>query len=265
MSDLRKRYVEMLSLQGVDNSFYRTEKLKARILKAYPGKVSFWHPRYRSESELIYCNEVPKGQIIESAVNVGHDENTSFTTVADGARDNYVYHAAKCVRASLLNHETVIPWPPHATDLKDENIFLPSPVYNLLAWILTDENDFQAEHAKDEKVHLKDDSVHRLVQSFGQDLLYAISKGRHRTPKHLALSLTVKNLTGSKELITLLNRYGHGVSYDKVLEVETALAEGQVRTELNGVILPKCIQPNVFATFCWDNIDILEETLSFKI
>lgn len=72
MSDLRQRYVEKLELQGISNRFYRSEKLKARIKKAYPGRVSFWHPRYRSESELVYCNDVPKGQIVESAVNVNN-------------------------------------------------------------------------------------------------------------------------------------------------------------------------------------------------
>ena len=63
-------------------------------------------------------------------------------------------------------------------------------------------------------------------------------------------------------MITLLNRYGHGISYDQVLQIETRLAEEQLETEVNGVIVPRIIQPNVFSTFCWDNIDILEETLS---
>jgi len=54
---------------------------------------------------------------------------------------------------------------------------------------------------QDGKVDIKDPSVKRLVQSFGQDLLYAVSKGRQKVPKHVTLPLTVKNLTGSKEVI----------------------------------------------------------------
>lgn len=261
MSDLRDRYVAKLSIQGIQNPLYRSEKLKARILKAYPRKVSFWHPKYRSETELIYCNDVPKGQIVESAVNVRGEKNTSAEENKN-THDNYVYNAAKNVRASLLNHEAVMPWPPYAADLRDENISLPSSVYNLFAWILTDDNDFQPRYDSDEKVDLKDPSIKRLVQSFGQDLFYAVSKGRQKTPKHVALPLTVKNLTGSKEVIKLLNRYGHGISYDQVLQIETRLAEEQLKTEVNGVVLPKIIQPNVFSTFCWDNIDLIEETLS---
>ena len=131
-----------------------------------------------------------------------------------------------------------------------------------VCWILTDDNDFQPQYLRDEKVDLKGQSVKRLVQFFGQDLLYALSKGRQKAPKHVTISLTVKKLTGSKEMITLLNRYGHGTSYDQVLQIETRLAEEQLETEVNGVIVPRIIQPNVFSTFCWDNIDILEETLS---
>ena len=42
------------------------------------------------------------------------------------------------------------------------------------------------------------------------------------------------------------------------------MAEKQLENQTGGVTLPSIIQPNVFATFAWDNIDILEETLSGK-
>ena len=259
MAELRERYIEKLQLQGINNRFYRSEKLKARIQKAYPGRVSFWHPRYRSESELVYCNDVPNGQFVERAVNVNkvEDTNVKRDSITD---DNYIYYAAKNIRASLMSQDAAMPWPPHAIDVSSNRISLPDSVCNFLTWILTDD-DCELQCDVDE-VELKNNSVQRLVQSFGQDLLYAVSKGRQKTPKHVALSLTVKNLTGSKEMITLLNRFGHAISYDQVLQIETRLAEEQLKTEVNGVILPKIIQPNVFSTFCWDNIDLLEETLS---
>ena len=47
-----------------------------------------------------------------------------------------------------------------------------------------------------------------------------------------------------------------------VLEIETALAESHMEAQEHGVIIPKVICANVFSTFCWDNIDLLEETLS---
>lgn len=200
---------------------------------------------------ILYCNDVPKGQIVESAVNVNTNVQAMDVSGYGVTDDSYMYHAAKNIRASLLSHDTAMPLPPYATDLSVNNISLPNSVRSFLTWILTDEN-YQLQR------DLKHKSVQRLVKSFGQDLLYAVSKERQKTPNHVA----VKNLTGSKEVITLLNRFGHAISYDQVLQIETELAEEQLKTEVKGVILPKIIHPNVFSTFCWNKIDILEETLS---
>ena len=256
MSDLRQRYVELLSFQGVQNPLYRSEKLKVRMQKAYHGRISFWHPRYRSEAEIVYCDEVSKGQIVECGLNRSFENDTFITEPEDVSLKNHVYHAAKTVRAALLSQERNIPWPPYSTTINEENISVPTVVYNLLAWILSEDGE-----REDEKVNV-DENCQRLVLSLAQDLLYNVSKGRMKTPKHVALPIAVKNLTRSKEVITLLNRYGHGISYDQVLEIETALAESHIEAQEHGVILPKVICANVFSTFCWDNIDLLEETLS---
>ena len=214
----------------------------------YPGRVNFWHPRYRSESEVVYCNDVPKGQIVESAVKVNIVQEMNVTR--DGiTNDNYMYHAAKNIRSSLLSHDSAMPWPPYATDVSDNSISLPNSVCNFLTWILTDDDCQPQCDADAKEVELKHNFAKRLVQPFDPDLLYTVPKGRRKTPKHVGLSVAVKNLTGSKEVITLLNRFGHAISYDQVLQIETLLAKEQLKTEVNGVILPKIIKPNVFSTF----------------
>ena len=43
------------------------------------------------------------------------------------------------------------------------------------------------------------------------------------------------------------------------LKIETLMAEEELEKQS---LIPSNIQPNVFSTFCWDNNDILEETLS---
>lgn len=144
--------------------------------------------------------------------------------------------------------------------IKEENILVPNIVYNLLAWILSDENK-TVEDCNKSKVQV-DEHCQVIILSVAQDLLCSVTYGRQKTPKHVALPITVKNLTGSREVITLLNRYGHGISYDKVLEIETALAENHLETQARGVVLPKAVRPNVFSQFCWDTIDLQEETLS---
>ena len=86
--------------------------------------------------------------------------------------------------------------------------------------------------------------------------------GCTKTPKHLLLPMTVKSLTGNAELVTLLNGFGHGLSYSQIEELETAIAEQQITNLRNGVLLPTACSPSVSAVFCWDNNDLQEETLS---
>ena len=85
------------------------------------------------------------------------------------------------------------------------------------------------------------------------------SNCRKQTPKSLYLGLTVRHLTGSSQLLTMLSRLGHCHSVTSVIGYETSFAELQLQTESE--IPPgfsKC-KPTVLV---WDNIDFGEETLS---
>lgn len=99
-----------------------------------------------------------------------------------------------------------------------------------------------------------------VIYSLGQDLVYCVSHGRIKTPKHVLLRTTVKSLTGNAEMMTLLNRFGHGMSYSQVEELETALAEQQADKQKDGNVLPSVCKPNIPRVFCWDNNDLQEET-----
>ena len=68
------------------------------------------------------------------------------------------------------------------------------------------------------------DNDHRVL-SLAQDIIFAVSHGRILTLKHVALPLTLRHLTRSRQVVTLLNRFGHGISDSKLSEIETAMAE----------------------------------------
>ena len=79
--------------------------------------------------------------------------------------------------------------------------------------------------------------------------------------KHLLLGMSVRHLTGSAELITVLNRFGHCASYSVLLELETALCSS---IEQRQSAIPPSIVPdqNSFIHLCRDNFDLTEETPS---
>ena len=64
----------------------------------------------------------------------------------------------------------------------------------------------------------------RRVVMLDQDIIHAATNSQVKTPKHIGLAFTIHHLTGSKEVMTLLNRMGHCSSYDDVEIVNTAWA-----------------------------------------
>ena len=108
------------------------------------------------------------------------------------------------------------------------------------------------------------DIDHRVL-SLAQDMIFAVSQGRILTPKHVALPLTVRHLTRSEQVVTLLNRFGHGISDSKLSEIETAMAERVLQKGESSIYISENIDRSSCATvviFCWDNNDLAEETLS---
>ena len=99
----------------------------------------------------------------------------------------------------------------------------------------------------------------------GQDMVYTSTRCRIRTPKHVRLGITVHHLTGSKQLVILLNKIGHCCSYNDVELITTSLArEISAQSEQHGVIVPSNLSPGVFVQFATDNNDFNEDTLDGK-
>ena len=62
--------------------------------------------------------------------------------------------------------------------------------------------------------------------------------------------------------MSLLNRFGHTVSYNELLHIESEIASKEIYRTQEGVLIPENIQPQTFTSLCWDNNDINEQTLS---
>ena len=97
-----------------------------------------------------------------------------------------------------------------------------------------------------------------LADSVEQDIIYAVSHGTQVPQKHIVLPSVVKALTGNVELIQILNRLGHDVSYSTLEENETELCLSKLCTVTgNDAVLLENIHPYVFTTLAWGNIDRL--------
>ena len=144
------------------------------------------------------------------------------------------------------------PWPPVPEDLDQEYLQIPTKLikfYNVLLSV-SKTKDISARRT-------------RLAQSFAQDCIYGITSGKVMSNKHILIPWAVKTLTGNGELIKGLNRCGHGISYTKLVEIDTALALQKLEYEnQHGFAMPSNILPGIPTSLGYDNIDRLEETLS---
>ena len=73
----------------------------------------------------------------------------------------------------------------------------------------------------------------------------------------------IKSLCNNKELITIVSRLGHGVSYTKLLEISTEVAYSKIDKKAGNLLcLPEGCQKNMFSIVAEDNIDRNEQTLT---
>ena len=108
-------------------------------------------------------------------------------------------------------------------------------------------------------------TAERLIDSFSQDIMYAVSKGEFLTLKHASVGLELHNLTGQKLPLQVLSRLVHSMTYDQICEVETAQAELVQHLKSLSLPLPICPigeESKVLTTFWWDNFNQNIETAS---
>jgi hypothetical protein len=165
-----------------------------------------------------------------------------------------VYEVGLLLRSSIRKaapFPTV--WPPTSADICNETAkeITPIPLYNFLAWVM-DKSD---EPSLDDFVPLEK-SEERKVISVAQDVMYITSNGRNSTPKSVALSMAVRQISGYSSIIDILNGFGHCASHSSTLRHNTALAKLNIEA---GTSVPKEILPNRHTILVWDNDDFGEE------
>ena len=108
-------------------------------------------------------------------------------------------------------------WPCHPSDLSNA-VEMPTQLQRFLVGLLT--GNPQHENPSER--------VSNLIQSFGQDLIYAVTCGQHKPLKHVLLPYAIKTLTGNAEIIRILHKSGHGMSYTQLEENDTAFVSTKV-------------------------------------
>ena len=216
------------------------------VLQTFQDEIESWVPKHGML--FIFNAQIPKGQIIEILMQ-------KHRTAEEKNKQPSVEEKVKEVAILLRNEIQSVPltyeyWPPDETTLLEKITEHPPFLSQFLNTLLT------TRYSKNSRRKA------RVIHSLIQDIIYNVTNGNHRTAKHVIFSLCAKRKTGSKQLISWLNRFGHGISYDEVNYLETFLAEEAIKNQSVRSYCPASVQPSVFVTFVWDNNDINPETLT---
>ena len=142
-----------------------------------------------------------------------------------------------------------------SSDICDENveIRIPAELHNFLCLLIT----CKSQDSLDEI-----NSKHVITHAVAQDIIYMTSTKRCKSPKHVALAIAIKNLTGSKMIINILNKLGYCNFYDDVIRMQTAIANDIISKMSEWLFVPANIFAGSFLHAAADNIDINEEIKS---
>ena len=242
LSMIRERYMTYLleHYPGFYNENYKMYKLKEKLQKHFGAKLSFWQPQTKNKAELVYAADM-EGEAVEAAFELAASDERRLSESAMIIRR----HIYDCRRDSKQ-----MPWPPSAAWLLSGERWPPEILLTFLTLVITGK---PVKHASSRS--------QRYALSIAEDLCYTATKGEWIMPKHLTLPMTVRHLTGSAEVVTILNRYGHGQSYSRTLELEAAMCNSVTCSES---VLPISISRdnNAVLHLCYDNFDLDEETPS---
>ena len=198
-ADLLVQYNKNI-LEG-DEAIPRSRPLLDKVMCHFGEDLSLWNPL--CGRPLIFNNKLTKGEIIVDF----QKKLQKMEAKMDALEEQLKKHNCLLVVADKIRKEirdsppTYDTWPPTSHQLLHCKTRLEPLTEKFLTRLLTSR-----------KPRISDRKL-RLISSIGQDLIYNISNGAHRTSKHTALSLCTKRRTSSKRVIQRMNKFGHTISY----------------------------------------------------
>ena len=173
-------------------------KLKSRIQNIFPSELIFVKVK-TNIAEIVLSKTV-----FDNIIHYSIDKDSSINEVASIIKSDIVSYCQTLPEIS---------WPLKIEEI--EIIEMPESLRIFLTKLMSGK-----EHAT-----VNNENVKRLVNSFGSDIINGVMRGRILTKKHYLLSLDLRSMIGTRSVITILNKLGHCLNYNKTCEIETAIAE----------------------------------------
>ena len=172
-----------------------------------------------------------------------------------------VVSVAKKINTEIKSLMSPMSWPPKEQALYPDKtmLYIPHLLYIFFMVVISGKLNNGDSDVSERTIRLKN--------SVAQDIVYAASNGTVKTAESVLFPTVVKSLCNNTKVIKIINQYGHGVSYDKVEEIETGYALKVIDEQKQScVIIPEGVTANScgssVALMAADNIDNLENTMN---
>ena len=248
MTELTARVIASMNSNGIAQVRESTKKhLRRKLESEFAGSLHIFPD---GKGKLLI---IPDNLSIMEVAKENLSLRLELQKLKSASAQDVIAKAAIKLRSDIKSQDVPQAWPPEIKP-EAECPTIPESLSVFLLYLLAGSNDPDKASQR----------VHRLLQSFGQDIVYAVTCGKIKPCKHIIVPFSIKSLTGNVELINILNRLGHSVSYSQMEEIDTALCLQKLSSSESDTALPANIHPGIFTTLAWDNIDRLEETVSGK-
>lgn len=240
LSDLKQLYNEHLENFGEDSSVpIHSSRFTQRLLHYLP-----YLEAHNSKCGTLLSLKKDIGNTLLDACNIDSDNEAIL-----------LMRVAKLIRKEMFQHEYIFNG--SLTDEQYDN--MPDLLETLIKMILGDSTNEQPDCA---------DALSRAASSITQLIVFnSVKRSRtdtvslrhnlgRETVLPLYIGLLIYNTTRKRNLIDTLFNKGLSVSYERVLQFTTALANSEIqRYEQQEVVCPSQLRNQVFTTGCLDNID----------
>ena len=246
VADVSKHYHALLhEIGGVEfkDAYPSSKKLVTKIESHFKDKIAVAQSASKGAGRILYSSVMS----IEDAM-ILHSGTIKSSNVKSKLRD-----VAFLLRETIMEAE-VRPLPKDLTadDICKGEVDVPEIITTFLTDLICGPDYRRKKHMKTYRIN-----------SLSEDLIFAATSAKKKPKKHLQLGLFLKSLTGSRKIITLLNRMGHCVSYHTVQELETEMTY-EATKNLRNTPFGMSLHSKAGTGVGWDNYDRFVETLSGK-
>lgn len=231
----------LTEIYGFDGDDTRLRaKVKKKLEDHFPGELLFVSVSYHQPLMVISQKVV---------------SNSTLSMYVQESQDFILAQAANILQLAIktmIESAGDLPWPPTNDSLGDFNRKPPECLVKFLMQLIQP----QSTH------HTASNDSRKLAESISQDLIYAFSNGKFLTQKHTLLGIGLHNMTGKKNVVSMLRKLGHSISYDQVRLIETAqaeLAQQMIDIGCSLPLTPSSASDTVPTYFWWDNFDCMKE------